>query len=89
MVRRRAPSDEAKWSRPEFSPSPRPLKSIWPELVGKTAKEVQAELSKEVGVQVEIVSPGNLDDVTLEYRPERVQVFVDHNGRVPYAPQLG
>jgi hypothetical protein len=59
---------------------------------GETLEEALREITKDAGaapLNVEIVDLEHTEELTLEYQAERVQIFIDKDGRVPYAPQLG
>jgi hypothetical protein len=76
--------------KPRLSKKDLVPQSIWPELIGKTAEEAKNELIKNgMPLHVEIIDLEHSTDLTLEYQAYRVQIFVDEDGRVPYAPQLG
>jgi hypothetical protein len=63
-------------------------KSYWPELVGLQGPEARKVLKEECPVVIaQIVELGEL--ITEDYIPERVQIFVDDEGIVTWAPQIG
>ena len=63
---------------------------MWPELIGFRGEDAKKDiLKKNIGLTVEIVDLEHTDDLTLEYQENRVQIFVDNEGRVEYAPQIG
>jgi len=63
-------------------------KEQWPELVGKTGDDALAAIKKErpeLTVQVcQMNAP-----CTMDYRTDRVRIFVDNNGKVTNPPQTG
>ncbi|CAM4889602.1 unnamed protein product [Rotaria socialis] len=63
-------------------------KKEWPELVGKKGEEAVKIIKKETGFDnVLIVEQGS--PITLDYRTDRVRVFVDANGIVVTVPKIG
>ena len=71
-----------------FASSP-PIKSSWPELVGKTGEEAKAVILKEnpYVTKVEILLEGS--GVTMDYRQSRVRIFVNDEGIVAETPRTG
>ena len=63
----------------------------WPELVGKPgeeAKEIILATGAAIGVTtVQIVPEDSM--VTMDYRTDRVRIFVDSNGKVARTPIVG
>ncbi|WP_440902328.1 serine protease inhibitor [Actinosynnema sp.] len=63
-------------------------RSEWPELVGASADQVVAAIRAEhPGREVVVVPEGSF--VTLDYREDRVRVFVTADGRVAEVPRIG
>ncbi len=64
-------------------------RKTWPELVGKTGEEAkEVILNSGAGVDdVQIIPDGSM--VTMDYRQDRVRIFVDANGIVVRAPMVG
>ncbi|XWS39630.1 hypothetical protein CRYUN_Cryun18bG0071600 [Craigia yunnanensis] len=63
-------------------------KSSWPELVGINAEVAAAIIAKEnPKVGVAIVKEGMM--VTMDFRCDRVRVWVDKYGIVKLTPQIG
>ncbi|MEU3065023.1 serine protease inhibitor [Streptomyces subrutilus] len=60
----------------------------WPELVGCAADDaVAAILRARPGTEVPVLPAGSF--VTMDYRENRVRVFVDAHGNVAQAPRVG
>ncbi|KAJ0028095.1 hypothetical protein Pint_35372 [Pistacia integerrima] len=63
-------------------------KTTWPELVGLTADEAEKKIKEERPVvQVQVVPPNNF--VTMDFRQNRVRLYVDSSGKVDRAPRIG
>ncbi|CAF1322512.1 unnamed protein product [Rotaria sordida] len=63
-------------------------KNQWPELIGKNGQEAVNIIKKETGfTNVMIVKEGS--PVTLDYRTDRVRVFVNDEGIVTIVPTIG
>ncbi|ATE54666.1 hypothetical protein CNX65_16410 [Actinosynnema pretiosum] len=63
-------------------------RSEWPELVGASADQVVAAIRAEhPGREVVVVPEGSF--VTMDYREDRVRVFVTADGRVAEVPRIG
>ena len=63
-------------------------KESWPELVGQTGEEAQKAIQEERSdVTVEILN--ELSPTTMDYRPDRVRIFVNKEGKVAGPPQCG
>ncbi|XVF80921.1 hypothetical protein PTKIN_Ptkin15bG0114000 [Pterospermum kingtungense] len=63
-------------------------KSSWPELMGINGEVVAAIIAKEnPKVSVQIVKEGMM--VTMDFRCDRVRVWVDKYGIVKTTPQIG
>ncbi|XP_009789395.1 subtilisin inhibitor [Nicotiana tabacum] len=70
------------WSNPPAG------KMSWPELVGMTAEEAEKKIKEEKPeLKIHIIPPNSM--VTMDYRLERVRIFVDASGKVAQEPQLG
>ncbi|CAF2120414.1 unnamed protein product [Rotaria magnacalcarata] len=63
-------------------------KKEWPELVGKKGEEAVKIIKKETGFD-NVVIVKQESPITLDYRTDRVRVFVDANGIVVTAPTIG
>ncbi|MFD3720760.1 serine protease inhibitor [Streptomyces sp. NPDC058674] len=60
----------------------------WPELVGRTADEAVAAIRSACpDAEVPVVAEGCM--VTMDFREDRVRVFVDADGRVVRTPRVG
>eukprot|EP00339_Tiarina_fusa_P016542 CAMPEP_0117016380 /NCGR_PEP_ID=MMETSP0472-20121206/12920_1 /TAXON_ID=693140 ORGANISM="Tiarina fusus, Strain LIS" /NCGR_SAMPLE_ID=MMETSP0472 /ASSEMBLY_ACC=CAM_ASM_000603 /LENGTH=68 /DNA_ID=CAMNT_0004720411 /DNA_START=289 /DNA_END=495 /DNA_ORIENTATION=- len=61
----------------------------WPELVGMTGQDAQATLRTEhPDWTIQVIPDGSM--VTMDYREDRVRIFVDANdGKVVKAPTIG
>ncbi|MEV0766425.1 serine protease inhibitor [Nocardia sp. NPDC050435] len=63
-------------------------KDRWPETVGLPAEEaVKIIKSERPDVKVFVLHEGT--PVTRDYRPDRVRVFVDDDGKVAVPPEIG
>ncbi|CAF1343960.1 unnamed protein product [Adineta steineri] len=66
---------------------PKQNKSQWPELVGKNGNEAVKIIKQETGfTNVMVVKEGSL--ITMDYRANRVRVFVDKQGNVKASPSV-
>jgi len=63
-------------------------KEQWPELVGKTGADAQAAIQKERPELTVQVCQENAP-CTMDFRTDRVRIFVDSNGKVTNAPHTG
>lgn len=81
----------------ESSPAPLPIldfssppggKLSWPELLGETAEEAERKIKEEKPeLNIHIIPPNSV--VTMDYRLDRVRLFVDESGNVAQEPRLG
>jgi len=63
-------------------------KESWPEVVGKTGKEAEAAIKKErPELTVEIL--GENAPCTMDFRTDRVRIFVNKDNKVVSAPGCG
>ncbi|CAN1142568.1 Subtilisin inhibitor 1 [Linum perenne] len=63
-------------------------KSQWPELVGLPAEEAQAKIKQDMeGALVQVVPPNHF--VTMDFRRNRVRLYVDSEGKIARAPIIG
>ncbi|CAN4100362.1 unnamed protein product [Withania somnifera] len=69
----------------ESSPVPLP---IILELLGVTAEEAERKIKEEKPeVKIHIIPPNSM--VTMDFRLDRVRLFVDESGKVAQEPRLG
>ena len=62
--------------------------TTWPELVGMDGEAAKSQLESSVEPkQVFIVKENSM--VTMDYRTDRIRVFVDGNGKVARPPMVG
>lgn len=60
----------------------------WPGLVGLTAEEAEKKIKEErPGAQVQVVPPNSF--VTMDFRHNRVRLYVDSSGKVERPPSVG
>ncbi|KAI9154023.1 hypothetical protein LWI28_020030 [Acer negundo] len=63
-------------------------KREWPEVVGLTAEEAEKKIKEDKpGVHVHVV-PSNCF-ITMDFRQDRVRLFVDHSRKVEKPPRIG
>ena len=63
-------------------------KKEWPELVGMDGEEAAKKIREEnPGLDVSVLQVGS--PVTLDFRTDRVRIFVDCNGKVAQPPTIG
>merc|ERR1711976_225740 len=63
-------------------------KEQWPEVVGKTGEEAKAAIQADrPDVTVEVMN--ELSPCTMDFRTDRVRVFVNNDGKVVGPPQCG
>lgn len=68
--------------------SPPAGKMSWPELLGVTAEEAERKIKEEKPeLKIHIIPPNSM--VTMDYRLDRVRLFVDESGKVAQEPRLG
>ncbi|CAN0880081.1 Subtilisin inhibitor 1 [Linum grandiflorum] len=81
------PSDQPNQpSEPRFSQGR--SKSQWPELVGLPAEEAEAKIKQDMGgALVQVVPPNHF--VTMDFRRNRVRLYVDSEGKIARAPIIG
>eukprot|EP00934_Nitzschia_sp_Nitz4_P005946 Nitzschia sp. Nitz4//scaffold18_size181773//65842//66195//NITZ4_001913-RA/size181773-processed-gene-0.14-mRNA-1//1//CDS//3329540005//5936//frame0 len=59
----------------------------WPELVGMDGEEAKASIEADTDYKVYILKQGAM--VTMDYRTDRVRIFVDTDGKVASTPRVG
>ncbi|XP_044504272.1 subtilisin inhibitor-like [Mangifera indica] len=63
-------------------------KTTWPELVGLTADEAEKKIKEErPAVQVQVVPSNSI--VTMDFKQNRVRLYVDSSRKVERAPKIG
>ncbi|KAI5062280.1 hypothetical protein GOP47_0022819 [Adiantum capillus-veneris] len=61
---------------------------IWPELVGLSGEEAKSKiLAENPNLTVQLVPEGSF--MTMDFRTDRVRIFVDAAGNVSRAPAIG
>lgn len=69
------------------NPNPNP-KREWPELVGLTGEEAEKKIKEEkAGAHVQLVQSSCF--LTMDYREDRVRVYLDESGKVERPPRIG
>lgn len=63
-------------------------KTSWPELVGMNGQEAKSQLEASVSDKQIFVVPED-GMVTMDYRTDRIRIFVDKDGNVARPPTLG
>lgn len=63
-------------------------KSSWPELVGMNGKEAKTRLQSILPDKQVLVIPAD-SMVTMDYRTDRIRIFVDGSGNVERPPSIG
>jgi len=63
------------------------LEGPWPEYVGIKGDVAKEILSMDTGLLVQVISEGSF--VTMDYRLDRVRIYVDKEGTVSGTPQRG
>ncbi|KAI3788582.1 hypothetical protein L2E82_01353 [Cichorium intybus] len=79
------PSTEA----PQIVPcNPTAVKTTWPELVGMKAEDATKKIKEEMlGAMIHVVPQDSF--LTMEFRSNRVRLFVDSSQNVVRAPRIG
>uniref|UniRef100_A0A5B7CAU7 Putative subtilisin inhibitor CLSI-I n=1 Tax=Davidia involucrata TaxID=16924 RepID=A0A5B7CAU7_DAVIN len=63
-------------------------KTTWPEVVGLTAEEAERKIKEDMPrAQIQVVPPNHF--VTMDYRGDRVRLFIDSSGKVSQPPRIG
>lgn len=62
-------------------------KTTWPELVGENGEAAKATIMQQTGITVHVIPDGSM--MTMDYREDRVRIFVDTDGNVVRAPRIG
>ena len=65
-------------------------KTEWPELVGQTGVRAKSIIEHETQGRIRRVLTVKVNSmVTMDYRPDRVRIFVDSKGLVAKVPKIG
>jgi Potato inhibitor I family len=82
-------NESSKLSQSSASSNMTPdVPSSFPELVGLTGEQAKADLTaKYPALKVYVLREGSI--VTMDYRMDRVRIFVDEDGVVSRPPKLG
>jgi hypothetical protein len=71
----------------EFGTMQTDAKTAWPELVGANGEAAKAKIADATGFLVQVVPDGSM--VTMDFREDRVRIFVDASGNVVTPPRVG
>ncbi|KAG0477857.1 hypothetical protein HPP92_012576 [Vanilla planifolia] len=74
--------------KPQEGGEKKPVRDSWPELVGLTIDEA-LKILKEERPEAELVVVGKDEPVTLDYKFNRIRIFVDSDGKVARTPTIG
>lgn len=86
--RRNGLSSESSMSCPSKPQEAGQPKAEWPELQGKTVEEAKAVLQQEApGFQIQVIGPDMM--ATMEWRCDRIRLWLDKQQRVSQAPRVG
>ncbi|XP_057778092.1 subtilisin inhibitor CLSI-I-like [Salvia miltiorrhiza] len=74
---------------PQGESGNQPGKTAWPEVVGLTTEVAEKKIKEEVatGTQVHVVPSDSF--VTMDFRTDRVRIFIDSSGKVVRPPKIG
>ena len=61
----------------------------WPELVGKDGLTAKSAIQKATGLNTRVIITPENSMVTMDYRLDRVRIYVDSNGIVTRVPRRG
>ncbi|KAG8376932.1 hypothetical protein BUALT_Bualt09G0115500 [Buddleja alternifolia] len=64
-------------------------KSTWPEVVGLTAEEAMKKIKQEMPSAIHIHVVPSDSFVTMDFRTDRVRIFIDSSGKVFKQPTIG
>ncbi|KAL8148046.1 hypothetical protein AgCh_005402 [Apium graveolens] len=63
-------------------------KTTWPEVVGMTGEEAKKQIEEESpGISVHLIPQNSF--VTMDYRTNRLRLYIDSSGNVALAPKVG
>ncbi|KAI3525838.1 hypothetical protein L1887_04967 [Cichorium endivia] len=73
---------------PQIVPCNPTVKTTWPELVGMKAEDATKKIKEEMlGAMIHVVPQDSF--LTMEFRSNRVRLFVDSSQNVVRAPRIG
>jgi hypothetical protein len=61
-------------------------KTFWPELVGVNGEVAEAKIIEATGLHVQVIPYGYM--TTMEYRTDRVRIWLDASGNVSKPPSI-
>ncbi|KAH6762870.1 hypothetical protein C2S52_020303 [Perilla frutescens var. hirtella] len=64
-------------------------KSEWPEVVGLTAEEAERKIKEEVSAATQLHVLPSDSFVTMDFRTDRVRIFIDSARKVHKPPKIG
>ncbi|KZV27634.1 subtilisin inhibitor-like [Dorcoceras hygrometricum] len=64
-------------------------RTSWEEVVGLTADEASRKIKEEMGEGIRIHVVPSDSFITMDYRTDRVRIFVDSTGKVCSPPTIG
>lgn len=63
-------------------------KTTWPEVVGMAGEEAKKQIEEESpGISVHLIPQNSF--ITMDFRTNRVRLYIDSSGNVAVAPKLG
>ncbi|KDP35674.1 hypothetical protein JCGZ_09112 [Jatropha curcas] len=63
-------------------------KTIWHDLVGLTVEEAERKIKEEMpGAEIQVVQPDCF--VTMDFKRNRIRLFLDSSGLIARAPRIG
>ncbi|KAL1545593.1 subtilisin inhibitor CLSI-I-like [Salvia divinorum] len=66
-----------------------PGKTEWPEVVGLTSEEAESKIKREAVAGTIVHAVPSDSFVTMDFRRDRVRIFIDSSGRVVKPPRIG
>ncbi|KAK8955217.1 hypothetical protein KSP40_PGU013392 [Platanthera guangdongensis] len=79
--------DDSRASKKRYD-GERQARNNWPEVVGLTGEDAKKRIKEEdPGFQLQIVGPDRM--VTMDFRTDRVRIYVDSEGKVIDTPMVG
>lgn len=64
-------------------------KSAWPEVIGLTAEEAERKIKEETSANTRVHVVPHDSFVTMDFRTDRVRIFVDSSDNVVRSPTIG